>query len=140
MQPNKACAVVLDDAGRLLLFRHPRGDVQLVKGTIEANESPARAVLRELKEESGITPARVVRDLGCWKAGYRGQVWSFHLCATDLALPERWSYQTEDDNGHVFAFFWAPLDDLPVDECHPLFQRALREVLDRLQNAGPGIG
>lgn len=91
----------------------------------------------ELKEESGIAPARVLRDLGCWSAGHRGQVWSFHLCSTGLALPEHWSHQTEDDNGHVFDFFWAPLDRLPFDECHPLFQRALREVLVRLEDARP---
>lgn len=139
MPPNKACVVLLDDARRLLLFRHPRGDVQLVKGTIEAGESPAQAALRELKEESGIAPARVLHDLGCWKAGHRGQVWSFHLCATDLALPEHWSHQTEDDNGHIFDFFWAPLDQLPFDDCHPLFQRALREVLLRLEDAGPDV-
>ncbi|MFD2644566.1 NUDIX hydrolase [Pseudomonas japonica] len=137
MLPNKACVVLLDDARRLLLFRHPRGDVQLVKGTIEADEAPDHAALRELKEESGITPARVLRDLGCWNAGHRDQVWSFHLCATDLALPEQWSHQTEDDNGHVFAFFWAPLDDLPFDECHPLFRRALSYVLEALDKPAP---
>lgn len=31
-------------------------------------------------------------------------------------------HQTLDDHGHVFEFFWAALDDLPFDDCHPLFQ------------------
>ncbi|MEE1923937.1 NUDIX domain-containing protein [Pseudomonas sp. 148P] len=135
MSPNKACAVLLDPEGRLLLFRHPRGDVQLVKGTIEVDEPAPDAALRELREESGIAPAQVIRDLGCWDARHHGQVWSFQLCATDLALPERWSHQTEDDHGHVFDFFWASQDRLPFADCHPLFRRALRQVLDRLEEA-----
>ncbi|RWU22943.1 DNA mismatch repair protein MutT [Pseudomonas alkylphenolica] len=127
MRPDKACPVVLSRAQvpGILLFRHPLAGVQLVKGTIEQGESPREAALRELREESGIGPATISDDLGCWEAGHRGQVWSFHLCETGEALPEQWSHQTTDDYGHRFAFFWAPLDQLPYADCHPVFQRAL---------------
>ncbi|WP_225422482.1 NUDIX hydrolase [Pseudomonas huaxiensis] len=135
--PGKACAVLLshDQPPRLLLFRHPQAGVQLVKGSIEPGEAPARAALRELKEESGIIDARVLADLGTWDAGHQGQIWSFHLCTAHDPLPEHWTHQTEDDHGHLFSFFWAALDELPWDECHPLFQRALRFLLDGRLNA-----
>lgn len=127
MLPNKACAVVLSPGlpSRILLFRHPLAGVQLVKGTIEDGESPSDAALRELAEESGIGDAVIEADLGLWDAEHLGQVWSFHLCGVAHVLPEHWSQQTVDDHGHRFEFFWAPLDALPLDDCHPLFQRAL---------------
>lgn len=134
MHPNKSCPVVLSNTTppKLLLFRHPLAGTQLVKGTIEHGETPGEAALRELEEESGIRGAAIERDLGCWVAGHLGQVWSFHLCRTHQALPQRWAHQTLDDHGHVFEFFWASLEDLPYADCHPVFQRALdylREVL-----------
>ncbi|CAI3797972.1 hypothetical protein GLGCALEP_01964 [Pseudomonas sp. MM221] len=127
MRPNKACPVVLSSTlpPKILLFRHPLAGVQLVKGTIEEGEAPAAAALRELSEESGITKATLKQDLGCWDAEHLGQVWSFHLCQVEGALPEHWSHQTQDDHGHLFRFFWAAFDDLPCNDCHPVFQRAL---------------
>jgi 8-oxo-dGTP pyrophosphatase MutT (NUDIX family) len=135
MLPNKACPVVLSSSLpiRLLLFRHPLAGTQLVKGTIENGELPSEAALRELTEESGIAGATVETDLGCWDAEHRDQIWSFHLCRSGRHLPERWAHQTLDDHGHVFEFFWAPLDDLPYTDCHPVFQRALTFIFQRLK-------
>lgn len=139
LSATKACPVVLlpGQPPRILLFRHPQAGVQLVKGSIEPGETPAQAALRELKEESGIGNARVVTDLGTWDAGHQGQVWSFHLCEAGAPLPEQWSHQTEDDHGHRFSFFWAALDELPWEECHPLFQRALHFLLDGRLDSTP---
>ncbi|MFK0094561.1 NUDIX domain-containing protein [Pseudomonas sp. NPDC090592] len=136
MRSNKACPVVLSSTlpRKILLFRHPLAGVQLVKGTIEKGETPATAALRELSEESGIANAQVVQDLGCWDAEHLGQVWSFHLCQVEDALPEQWSHQTQDDHGHLFTFFWATLDNLPHSDCHPVFQRALDYLCDKLQS------
>lgn len=127
MHPDKACPVVLCFAQRprILLFRHPQAGVQLVKGTIERGETPAQAALRELAQESGIENATIAQDLGCWESGHHGQVWSFQLCEVREPLPERWFHQTLDDQGHVFEFFWASLDELPYDDCRPVFRRAL---------------
>ena len=138
MHPDKACAVLLSPTfpPKILLFRHPQAGVQLVKGTIESGETPGQAALRELMEEAGITRAVLKRDLGHWDAVHQGQVWSFQLCEVQEPLAERWSYQTHDDHGHVFNFFWASFDDLPYDECHPVFQRALVY----LRNTLPGCG
>ncbi|WP_322364119.1 NUDIX hydrolase [Pseudomonas sp. Teo4] len=135
MHPNKACPVVLSltQPPMILLFRHPLAGTQLVKGTIENGETPSEAALRELAEESGINDAIVERDLGCWKAEHQDQIWSFHLCRVERNLPERWVHQTLDDHGHLFEFFWAPLDHLPLADCHPLFQRALAFLCESLR-------
>lgn len=127
MRPDKACSIVLSSAWppRILLFLHPQAGVQLVKGTIEKDETPGQAALRELAEESGISAAEIVDDLGCWDSGHHGQIWSFHLCRAGGPLPEQWSHQTLDDHGHRFEFFWASLDHLPYGDCHPVFRQAL---------------
>jgi 8-oxo-dGTP pyrophosphatase MutT (NUDIX family) len=121
MFPDKACPVVLTSSPpiRILLFRHPLAGTQLVKGTIEKGETPGQAALRELTEESGIS-----------------DVWSFHLCRAERDLPERWGYKTLDDHGHLFEFFWASLEDLPYADCHPVFQRALKFLCERLKASG----
>ncbi|MEG0636865.1 MAG: NUDIX domain-containing protein [Pseudomonas sp.] len=138
MLPDKACAVVLSSSlpPGILLFRHPLAGVQLVKGSIERGESPGQAALRELMEESGICAAAIKDDLGCWEASHLDQIWSFQLCAVQGALPERWSHQTLDDHGHVFDFFWASLEQLPLSECHPLFRRALAHLCSALKVRG----
>ena len=138
MHPDKACAVVLCFAQRprILLFRHPQAGVQLVKGTIERGETPAEAALRELAEEAGIHNATIIEDLGCWESCHHGQVWSFQLCEVREPQPERWSHQTLDDHGHVFEFFWASLDHLPYDDCHPVFRRALGFLIEALKCQG----
>lgn len=138
MAPNKACPVILSSVPgtHILLFRHPIAGVQLVKGTIEAGEAPAQTALRELSEEAGIDVASVVSDLGCWESGHLDQIWSFQLCETQARLPKQWTHHTLDDHGHVFSFFWGPLDDLPFADCHPVFRRALRYLTDILTAQG----
>lgn len=138
MAPNKACPVILSSipGTHILLFRHPIAGVQLVKGTIEAGETPAQTALRELSEESGIEAASVVSDMGCWDAGHLDQIWSFQLCYAQALLPEQWTHHTLDDHGHTFRFFWAPLDDLPFANCHPVFRRALRYLTATLTAQG----
>ncbi|MFJ4396715.1 NUDIX domain-containing protein [Pseudomonas sp. NPDC089396] len=135
MHPNKACPVILSPTSppKLLLFRHPLAGVQLVKGSIEPDETPREAALRELAEESGIRDATVTDDLGCWNADHSGQIWSYQLCRVERTLPDRWSFQTLDDHGHLFAFFWASLEHLPYGDCHPVFQRALKFLCEALK-------
>ncbi|NUT81367.1 NUDIX hydrolase [Pseudomonas brassicacearum] len=138
MRPNKACPIILSHSHppRILLFHHPLAGVQIVKGTIEVGEFAWQAALRELNEEAGIDCATVSADLGCWDADHLAQVWSFHLCDPRIALPERWTYNTCDGGGLAFEFFWAPFDDLPYDQCHPVFCRALRFLTVTLDAAG----
>ncbi len=130
MAPIKACPVVVrqGDGIEILVFKHPLAGIQLVKGTIEAGESPREAAVRELMEEAGLAGASVVSDLGLWKVELRDQVWSFHLCDVGHALPDEWVHYCADEGGHDFSFFWHPLDRPPSEEWHEVFQGALAFV------------
>ena len=60
---EKVCPVILRQQGtnwQILAFRHPKAGTQLIKGTVEEDERPEAAVLRELAEESGIEQAVIV--------------------------------------------------------------------------------
>ncbi|CAD5108386.1 hypothetical protein PSEWESI4_02671 [Pseudomonas carbonaria] len=130
MIPNKACPVVLNGSARerILVFEHPLAGIQLVKGSIEPNESPVAAAVRELQEESGLRASAVLADLGTWVPGYGDQVWSFQLCEVQEPLPEGWSHRCADDGGHDFRFFWHPLDEVPTPQWHWVFREALVHV------------
>ncbi len=127
---HKVVPIVLRRRERLeiLAFRHPQAGTQLVKGTLEAGENVEDATLRELAEESGIENAFIVRPLG--ELTYRGiaQHWRLFLCKVPGDLPDQWSFFTQDDGGHLFAFFWHELDRPADDSWHPDFQRALTLV------------
>ena len=49
----------------LLLFEHPFAGIQIPAGTVEAQETPEEAVLREVREETGLRPVSIQRYLGC---------------------------------------------------------------------------
>ncbi|MCV2216602.1 NUDIX hydrolase [Thauera sp. Sel9] len=130
MTPTKSCPVLLrrGDEVEILAFQHPIAGFQLVKGSIEEGESPEEAAIRELAEESGIQAARISTRLGVWESGHQGQIWSFHLCEADLALPDQWVHHAADDGGHDFRFFWHPLSKPAGSEWHEVFQRALKYI------------
>lgn len=131
----KAVPVLLrEKRGRreILAFRHPVAGVQIVKGTIEPGEAPEAAALRELEEESGVTGARLVRPLGASSSIDPGQEWHFFLC--DAAeQPARWVYLAADDGGHIFSFFWHPLDDDAGDDWHYAARAALSFIRDAMR-------
>lgn len=130
IKPNKVCPVLLRDKADdllILAFRHPLAGCQLVKGTIEPNESAADAALRELFEESGVDSATIVRHLGVWKSGYENQIWSFYLCEAD-GLADEWTHHTQDGGGLDFNFFWQPLDGKLNADWHPLYREALKYI------------
>jgi 8-oxo-dGTP pyrophosphatase MutT (NUDIX family) len=53
------------DGHDLLLFKHPNAGIQIPAGTVEDNETPEEAVLREVSEETGLTSLSVGQYLGC---------------------------------------------------------------------------
>ncbi len=125
-------AVRRRDSLELLAFRHPLAGSQLVKGTVEEDEEPECAALRELAEESGIQNASVRRALGRLAYPDIGQNWRFFLCRVARPLAEEWSYFTQDDGGHLFQFLWQDLESAPDSSWHRDFQRALFFVRRRL--------
>ncbi len=45
----------------LLLFEHPHAGIQIPAGTVEPGETPEQAVLREVREETGLSALRALR-------------------------------------------------------------------------------
>ena len=126
---EKVCPVVLQTiAGQLsiLVFPHPLAGVQLAKGTREDGEDVVAGALRELQEESGIA-SPFGRLVGSSAAIDDGQFWHFVRVDCD-EQPERWSFFTADDGGHLFEFFWWRLDDAPGDDWHYASVNALAFV------------
>ena len=48
----------------LLLFEHHAGSIQVPAGTVEPDETPRAAALREAREETGLADLAIARDLG----------------------------------------------------------------------------
>jgi len=132
---RKACPIVLqqdrEGTQRILAFEHPLAGFQLIKGSIEAGESPEGAATRELAEESGIADAHLVCDLGIFDVGPPNQTWYPFVYQTHV-LPESWAFRTTDDGGHDFRFFWHPLAVSADERWHIIFQQALFEIRARL--------
>ena len=53
------------DGQELLLFEHPNAGVQIPAGTVEDDETPEEAVIREATEETGLTSLSMRQYLGC---------------------------------------------------------------------------
>ena len=131
---NRACPVVLRNNNNqleLLAFKHPDGKNQLVKGNIEKGESLENACVRELAEESGIE-AQVVRQLGIWDSNFKDQIWGFCLMHYDGIQPDAWEFDTKDDGGHIFSFFWQPLNKPLNDNWKEVHKNAFQYIKNAL--------
>jgi 8-oxo-dGTP diphosphatase len=105
---------------RLLVFRRPlepSGGIQVPAGTIEPDEEPDAAALREAWEETGLAGLRLARFLGervyvhfCLPEVH--QRYFYHLvCGGDPPDTwQHWEQHASDGSGdHLFEFFWAQL-------------------------------
>ena len=131
---NRACPVVLRNKNNkleLLAFEHPNGGNQLVKGNINQDEPLDNACIRELAEESGIQ-SRVVKELGVWESGFKNQVWGLCLMHYEGLLPDTWEFETKDDGGHIFSFFWQPLSSPLNDNWNEVYTRAFQYIKNTL--------
>jgi len=131
---NRACPVVLRNNNQqleLLAFKHPNGRSQLVKGGIKPGEHLEAACVRELEEESGIQ-AEFVRHLGVWDSNFKNQVWGFCLMHYEGIQPDSWDYATKDDDGHIFSFFWQPLNAPLNDSWNEVYKNAFHFIRNAL--------
>ena len=117
-------AAYVTHAGKLLVFRHPHhpeAGIQVPAGTVEPEELPLEAVLREAMEETGLEHLEVRAFLG--KRRYQMeesehsevQVRSFYHLALLGEAPVTWRhYETAPSGGGpsiAFDFFWVALPD-----------------------------
>ncbi|NIM94653.1 MAG: NUDIX domain-containing protein [Anaerolineales bacterium] len=104
----------------LLVFshtQHPEAGIQVPAGTVEPDESPQEAVLREAREETGLEELRIRSFLGTREVDRRefGGVgieerYFFHLEYLGKS-PQRWRHfemdPSEGPPGPIeFEFFW----------------------------------
>jgi 8-oxo-dGTP diphosphatase len=112
-----ACAL-LDEDGRVLLTRRPQGKPmaglwEFPGGKVDAGETPEVALIRELREELGITvQARCLAPLTFASHGYE----SFHLLMP-LYVCRRWEGDVEPLEGQEIA--WVRSDKLQSYEMPP---------------------
>lgn len=132
---NKVCPVILrkkDQILEVLLFKHPTAGIQLVKGTIEKSERIFQAAIRELYEESGI----VVEKQHCYDWGSHqisNQTWYFIFCDTSSQnLKDQWSYETLDDYGYRFEFFWQNINACNIPDLPFKYAQALDLIRQKM--------
>lgn len=114
----KVCPLILRQStssaslrDEILLFRHPNHSIQLVKGTVEANEAIVLACQRELQEESGLDVAPTTFKF-LFEQDFMAHQQHWHVYYADIQEHrDDWSWQTLDDYGHRFDFFWCPLNE-----------------------------
>lgn len=119
---HKVLAYIVRD-GRLLVFRHDdysyeEVGIQVPAGGIRPGESPEAAVLREAREETGLTHFAIVRKLGEIDydiSPYRFEIQHRHVFHLELhePTPERWRSQEDHDGAQDptrFECFWIPLE------------------------------
>ena len=54
-----------DGLREMLVFKHPNAGIQIPAGTVEWGENPETAVMREVREETGIQLVKIEKSLGC---------------------------------------------------------------------------
>ncbi|GAA4838849.1 NUDIX hydrolase [Kitasatospora terrestris] len=119
---EKVLAYVVRDS-RLLVFRHADNTyeevgIQVPAGSVRPGETPADAVLREAREETGLTDFKIVSKLGEAEydmTPYRREIQIRHVFHLELTEPteERWMSQEDHDGEQEptrFECFWIPLE------------------------------
>jgi 8-oxo-dGTP pyrophosphatase MutT (NUDIX family) len=107
--------------GSLLVFDHrdiPEAGTQVPAGTVEDDEAPAAAVVREVHEETGII-ARVVRELGKRDSiAPKGEPRRNHYFElTSDETRDEWEHVVHGgggDDGLVFVCRFVPLEPPPA--------------------------
>ena len=114
--------------GKLLVFTHDDiplevTGVQVPAGTIEVDEAPKDAVVREALEETGLA-TRIISELGMEHYDARPtkpeihERYFFQLAPVDEEVPERWTAGEDNlsDGGERqrWTCFWIPLQQSQV--------------------------
>ncbi len=111
----------LNHGRELLVFEHEphlEAGIQVVGGTVEANEDFKEALVREVFEESGLKISKekwiyvgesFYSRKDCYEMNHR------HYFSTKLEkAPDRWDHRVHSDgsdNGMIFSFYWISFED-----------------------------
>ena len=139
MRPRVAAYVIrrLGDGVELLVFDHegiPEAGTQVPAGGIRPTESRKEAVLREVKEETGLVAVRVVTELGIIESPHpasgQSRQTSYWVLEAAEELPSEWRHvvaSDDEDGGMVFLCRWEslPLEVALVDEQGSLLSQIL---------------
>ena len=125
----RVCAMMISD-GKILAMHDERSPYYyLPGGRVAIGETAEDAVIREVKEELGITP-RIVRPLWLNQAFFTEDVdnLNYHeLCIyflmdiEDTDLLTRGSLFTEREGKHIHTFEWLEFDRLKDEYFYPIF-------------------
>ncbi len=108
------------DSLQVLVFDHPNTpevNPQVPAGTLQENESPQEAVLREIFEESGLKFEKIDRYLGQFEyiADYKSETHVRHVYSImSSGNPNSWRHIVEpddEDSGKVFDYYWLSLEE-----------------------------
>jgi len=105
----------------LLVFDHvkyPHVSPQVIKGSVDENETYIEAVVREVLEESGLSLACSPIHSGSfeYKELESNQDWLIHVFVfeTEENLLDTWEHivsDGEEDKGLLFKFYWLPINE-----------------------------
>jgi ADP-ribose pyrophosphatase YjhB (NUDIX family) len=92
---------------------YPEEGIQAPAGRLDHGESLEEGLRRELAEETGVTRARIVRELPDFESMYRSfcENHAFHLIAEE-ETPDSWRHEVQGkgaDAGLVYRCRWLPL-------------------------------
>jgi 8-oxo-dGTP pyrophosphatase MutT (NUDIX family) len=109
-----------DGRKELLVFDHRdslEAGTQVPAGRLDQGESLEQGLFRELHEEAGLEPVRIVRELpvlGEWVTRSEYENHAFEVCVEGEEPPDTWEHVVHgagDDAGFVFLYRWLPVDE-----------------------------
>ncbi len=116
---ERVYAYVTGPRGLLILEhpQHPEAGLQVPGGTMEGGENPEHAVLREVREETGLTGIKIISCLGNTSFDMREyghneiqHAWYFHLECTQTSSDSWHFYETHVDGEPIlFRLYWSAL-------------------------------
>jgi 8-oxo-dGTP pyrophosphatase MutT (NUDIX family) len=110
---------VLDEKTQVLVFRHkdiPEAGIQIPKGTVKEEEDTYNAVIREIKEETGIQSFKVNNLISedYWKND-DGSIHNRYFYKIDCnEIADEWEHNPTgggEETGLTFQFFWVSSDE-----------------------------
>lgn len=138
---QRVYAYITGSKGILILEHpeHPEAGLQVPGGTVQEQEQPCVAVLREVKEETGLRGIEIVSllgqcefDMSLYGKNEIQLAWFYHLRCTQDA-PDSWYFHEAHSVAQPIPFklYWSPLpyagDDLIATQGYML--TALHDTL-----------